>query len=128
MFLQFDSGTEKSIRQANWRSHIVFEVEHDIEFDIETESDQLTEDEEEPRARVIIHNDDITPMDFVVVILQRIFHLTPLESEHVMIVAHFTGMAYVCTLPLSEAKKRVGKAHFAAQLEGYPLTFSIEPE
>ena len=28
----------------------------------------------------------------------------------------------------SEAEKRVGRAHFAASLEGYPLTFTIEPE
>ena len=51
--------------------------------------------------RVIIHNDDVTPMDFVVVILQRIFELNPLQAEHVMLVAHLEGMAYVCTLPLS---------------------------
>ena len=66
-------------------------------------------------------------MDFVVIILQRIFQLAPLEAEHVMITAHFNGLALVATLPESEAKKRVGKAHFAAQLEGYPLMFTIEP-
>jgi ATP-dependent Clp protease adapter protein ClpS len=45
-----------------------------------------------------------------------------------MFTAHYNGLAYVTTLPLNEAQKRVSKAHFAAQLEGYPLTFSIEPE
>ncbi|MCP4356435.1 MAG: ATP-dependent Clp protease adaptor ClpS [Chloroflexi bacterium] len=88
----------------------------------------MTEEDEESLWRVIIHNDDVTPMEFVVIILQRIFQLSPLQAEHVMIMAHYTGMAYVCTLPLSEAQKRVGKAHFAAQLEGYPLLFSLEPE
>jgi ATP-dependent Clp protease adaptor protein ClpS len=67
-------------------------------------------------------------MEFVVMILQRIFGLTSAESEHVMFTAHYTGLAYVTSLPLNEAKSRVGKAHFAAQLEGYPLTFTIEPE
>jgi ATP-dependent Clp protease adapter protein ClpS len=43
-------------------------------------------------------------------------------------VAHTSGIAYVATLPLKEAQKRVGKAHFAASLEGYPLMFTIEPE
>ncbi|MCP4417362.1 MAG: ATP-dependent Clp protease adaptor ClpS [Chloroflexi bacterium] len=99
----------------------------EVEWDVDTTPDQQTEEEEEELARVIIHNDDVTPMDFVIIILQRIFQLLPLEAEHVMVTAHFNGLALVATLPLSEAKKRVGKAHFAAQLEGYPLQFTIEP-
>ncbi len=99
----------------------------EIEWDIDTSLDQETEDNRESLARVIIHNDDVTPMDFVVIILQRIFQLSPLEAEHVMVTAHFNGQALVAMLPLSEAKTRVGKAHFAAQLEGYPLLFTIEP-
>lgn len=96
--------------------------------DVEQDLEQAEEIDLEPLYRVIIHNDDVTPFDFVIVILQRIFQLQPLVAEHVTFLAHYTGQAYVCTLPLNEAKKRVGKAHFAAQLEGYPLKFSIEPE
>ncbi|VAW30219.1 ATP-dependent Clp protease adaptor protein ClpS [hydrothermal vent metagenome] len=98
----------------------------EVEWDEEIALDEQTEEEEEGLAKVIIHNDEVTPMDFVIVILQRIFQLLPLEAEHVMVTAHFNGLALVATLPLSEAKKRVGKAHFAAQLEGYPLQFTIE--
>lgn len=96
-------------------------------WELDTNLDQQTEDDQEDLVKVIIYNDDVTPMDFVVIILQRVFQLSPLEAEHVMITAHFNGLALVATLPLSEAKKRVGKAHFAAQLEGYPLMFTIEP-
>ncbi|HEY1409568.1 MAG TPA: ATP-dependent Clp protease adaptor ClpS, partial [Promineifilum sp.] len=85
------------------------------------------QDQERP-VRVYIHNDDVTPYDFVVVVLVRFFDLNPLEAEHVTHTAHVTGVAYVKTLPRSEAEKRVGQAHFAAGLEGYPLTFTIEPE
>ena len=99
----------------------------ETEWDLDTDLDKQTEDDQEDLAKVLIHNDDVTPMDFVVIILQRIFQLSPLEAEHVMITAHFNGLALVATLPMSEAKKRVGKAHFAAQLEGYPLMFTIEP-
>ncbi|MCA9916620.1 MAG: ATP-dependent Clp protease adaptor ClpS [Anaerolineales bacterium] len=98
----------------------------EIEWDLDTSLDQDTENAQDDLARVLIHNDDVTPMEFVVIILQRIFQLSPLEAEHVMITAHFNGLALVATLPLSEAKTRVGKAHFAAQLEGYPLMFTIE--
>lgn len=100
------------------------------ELEINPELIEDTEQEEavEPPVRVLIHNDEVTPMEFVIIILQRIFELSPLTAEHVMFTAHFKGIAYVCTLPRSEAQKRVGKAHFAAQLEGYPLLFTIEPE
>ena len=82
----------------------------------------------EPLYRVIIHNDDITPMDFVVTVLTSIFMLSQPDSMDVMLTAHHNGAAYVQTLPKTEAEKRINKAHFAAGLEGYPLHFSIEPE
>jgi ATP-dependent Clp protease adaptor protein ClpS len=82
----------------------------------------------EPLYRVIIHNDDITPMDFVVNVLISIFMLTQPHALEVMLVAHYEGAAYVQTLPKTEAGKRINKAHFAAGLEGYPLRFSMESE
>ena len=97
-----------------------------LQPDIREDTDQL--EAIEPPCKVFIHNDDVTPFDFVIVVLQRFFGLTPLQAEHVAYSAHTTGIAYVTTLPKSEAEKRVGQAHFAAGLEGYPLTFTIEPE
>ncbi|MBE2202236.1 MAG: ATP-dependent Clp protease adaptor ClpS [Anaerolinea sp.] len=94
----------------------------------ETFADILQESALEPPFKIIIHNDDVTPYDFVVIILQKVFERTPLEAEHITFVAHTNGMAYVATYPQTEAQKRVGKAHFAASLEGYPLMFTIEPE
>ncbi len=82
----------------------------------------------EPLYRVIIHNDDVTPMDFVIHILERIFQLSQNDASVVMLIAHVHGNAYVQTLPKSEAQSRIAKAHFAAGLEGYPLHFSMEPE
>ncbi len=81
----------------------------------------------EPPYNVYIHNDEVTPYDFVIIVLQRFFDLDPLQAEHVTFVAHTAGVAYVATFPQGEAQKRVGKARFAASLEGYPLSFSIEP-
>ena len=88
----------------------------------------LQEETFEPRYRVLIHNDDVTPYDFVIVILLRVFELSSIDAEYVTFVAHTQGLAHVATLPKPEAIKRVGKAHFAASLEGYPLMFTIEPE
>ncbi len=82
----------------------------------------------EPQYRVLIHNDDVTPMDFVITILERIFFVPEVDAVKIMFTAHYTGIAYVQTLPKSEAQSRIGKAHFAAGLEGYPLRFTMEPE
>jgi len=95
---------------------------------IEIFPDQDSQAVLEPLYRVIIHNDDVTPMDFVIYILNRIFGLSAPEATEVMLIAHFSGAAHVQTLPRSEAEARVNKAHFAAGLEGYPLHFSLEPE
>lgn len=97
-------------------------AEPDLDSDLEKE---VTE---EPRSRVLIHNDDVTPYDFVIIVLIRFFPLTTKEAERITWTAHTSGIALVAVLPTPEAQKRVGKAHFAASLEGFPLTFSIEPE
>ena len=96
--------------------------------EIQIIGEQQDETELEPLYRIIIHNDDVTPMDFVVHILKTIFYLSNNRAAEIMFTAHFSGIAYVQTLPKSEAEKRIQKAHFAAGLEGYPLHFSMEPE
>jgi ATP-dependent Clp protease adaptor protein ClpS len=82
----------------------------------------------EPLYRVIIHNDNVTPMDFVVTVLETIFFLDGAEAERVMFTAHTRGSAYVQTLPKTEAQNRINQAHFAAGMVGYPLRFTMEPE
>jgi ATP-dependent Clp protease adaptor protein ClpS len=82
----------------------------------------------EPPWRVIIHNDDVTPFDFVIQVLRSIFKLSGEIAEHVTLTAHLTGKAHVVTRPRREAETLVAKAHFAARLEDYPLTLTLEPE
>ena len=79
-------------------------------------------------VKVFIHNDEITPMDFVVHVLVTIFLVPSPNAEHIMYTAHLTGSAYVQTLPQVEARLRINKARFAAGLKGLPLQFSMEPE
>jgi ATP-dependent Clp protease adaptor protein ClpS len=86
------------------------------------------EAELEPMVRVIIHNDEVTPMDFVGAVLERIFLISGPGAVEIMYAAHFSGAAYVQSLTRTEAHSRTGRAHFAAGLEGYPLHFPLEPE
>jgi ATP-dependent Clp protease adaptor protein ClpS len=87
-----------------------------------------TETELEPLFKVIIHNDNVTPMDFVVHILKTCFYLSNPQAADIMLTAHVYGSAYVQTLAKSEAQKRIDKAHAEAHNAGYPLKFTMEPE
>ncbi len=78
--------------------------------------------------KVFIHNDDVTPMAFVVHVLATVFLVPPPNAEYIMYAAHLTGSAYVQTLPASEARSRINKARFAGAFAGFPLQFSMEPE
>ncbi|NWG06514.1 MAG: ATP-dependent Clp protease adaptor ClpS [Chloroflexi bacterium] len=94
----------------------------------EIEIIEATETELEPLYRVIIHNDDVTPMDFVVHVLKSHFYLSNDKAADIMLTAHVYGAAYVQTLAKSEAEKRIDKAHLESSHAGYPLKFSMEPE
>jgi len=102
--------------------------ETETETGIDLEFVVMDEEELERPYRVIIHNDNVTTFDFVINILVTIFQLSFFKATRIAFEAHNRGNAYVCTLPLEEAKSRVFKAQFAAREKGFPLTFTIEPE
>lgn len=95
----------------------------------ETEQELLVLVTETPdRLRVLVHNDDVTPYDFVVLVLQSVFMLAAGEAQRVTLAAHTSGVALVAVLPEQDAKYRVGQAHALARDAGVPLTFSLQPE
>ena len=96
--------------------------------DIALDEAPVAETKLEPPYRVLIHNDDVTPIEFVIGVLRMVFSLPGMDAVAVTMRAHYRGLAYVMTLPFEEAKYRVGRAHGLARAAGYPLTFSIEPE
>ena len=82
---------------------------------------------EEPWT-ILVHNDDVTPYEFVVDTLGHIFSLSTEIAETVTWEAHSKGVAPVCSRPQSEAKRLISDAHTLARAAGYPLTFSMEPK
>lgn len=76
----------------------------------------------------MVHNDDVTSIDFVISILTGVFALGPLAATRITLEAHRTGVAHVVTLPLEEAEARIEKAHGLARPKRYPLTFTCEPD
>jgi ATP-dependent Clp protease adaptor protein ClpS len=93
-----------------------------------TEFVVATDEELERPYRVIIENDDVTPMDFVVLVLEMIFELDDARAQQVMLEAHNKGRALVVVLPYEDARQRVYTAKSLARQFGYPLSFYLEPD
>jgi ATP-dependent Clp protease adaptor protein ClpS len=98
----------------------------DVDVDVDVEKDEMVW--LEPPWRVLIHNDDITTFEFVERMLVTIFKLSSEIAAHIALVTHVYGIALVCVRPRSEAEKLVGKAIFAARIEGFPLMLTCEPD
>ena len=105
-----------------------FETETETNTDVDLEFVVMDEEELERPYRVIIHNDNVTTFEFVIGILVTVFYLSFMRATRIALEAHTQGNAYVGTFPLEEAKRRVFKAQYAARQQGFPLTFTIEPE
>ena len=79
------------------------------------------------RYQVLLHNDDVTPMEFVVDILYTCFFKTTEESNAIMLKAHREGKASVGIYSYDVAKSKVEKARRKIDKAKYPLDFTIEP-
>lgn len=78
--------------------------------------------------RVLLLNDDYTPMDFVVFVLARYFRKPEQEAQQIMLAVHHKGqgVAGLYTRDIAETKVAQVTAH--ARREGYPLRAVAEPE
>lgn len=76
--------------------------------------------------RVIMHNDDFTPMEFVVELLQDIFHKNEIEAVHLMMMVHEGGRAAVGSYPRDIAVTKVQNATARAREEGFPFRMTVE--
>ncbi|MFQ5481877.1 MAG: ATP-dependent Clp protease adaptor ClpS [Nitrospinaceae bacterium] len=79
-----------------------------------------------PLYRIIMWDDAVTTMEFVVRVLIKIFGKDFERAERLMYEVHHSGSAHVVTLPLEPAEFKVQQVHSAAQLEGFPFRCTIE--
>jgi ATP-dependent Clp protease adaptor protein ClpS len=81
-----------------------------------------------PFYKVVLLNDDFTPMEFVVVILQRFFYKSREEATRIMLHVHQKGVG-VCGLFTREvAETKVRQVLSFAQEHKHPLQCTMEPE
>lgn len=79
-----------------------------------------------PMYKVILNNDDYTPMDFVVEVLMRFFNLDSEKASQLMLTVHYHGKA-VCGLYTAEiAETKVMQVNEYARKNQHPLLCSME--
>jgi len=79
-------------------------------------------------CKIIVHNDEVTPYDYVIDILGDLFMLSEELADHVAWTAHMKGVAVVVVRPRTEAEKLIKVAHGRARMVRYPLTFSLDQD
>lgn len=78
--------------------------------------------------KVILLNDDYTPMEFVVIVLERFFRKNREEATRIMLHVHQKGIG-VCGLYTREiAETKVRQVLAFAQEHQHPLQCTLEPE
>jgi len=90
------------------------EIFEDVEFELP------------PDYNVIMYNDDYTTKDFVVDILESVFHKSVAESIKLMEQIHQTGSAVVGTYTYDIAQTRVAITIRRARRAGFPLRCEME--
>ncbi len=78
--------------------------------------------------KVVLHNDDYTPMEFVVDVLVRHFRKTAEQAEQIMLLVHYAGRGVAGTYTRDVAETRVALVTADALAEGHPLLVTAEPE
>ncbi|HVL55033.1 MAG TPA: ATP-dependent Clp protease adaptor ClpS [Burkholderiaceae bacterium] len=81
-----------------------------------------------PRWRVVLHNDDYTPFDFVVDLLMRRYAKSEPEALRIAMNVHHTGFGVAGTFTKEIAVQKVIDTSNIARAHGYPLLVEAEQD
>jgi len=81
-----------------------------------------------PLYAVVLLNDDYTPMDFVIEILQQYFALNLDQATQVMLTVHYEGKGVAGVYPRDIAEPKANQVNNYARSQGHPLLCQIEPK
>jgi ATP-dependent Clp protease adaptor protein ClpS len=81
-----------------------------------------------PRFKVILFNDDYTPMEFVVAVLEQVFRKSPAEATQLMLQIHRSGLGIAGVYVLEIAETKAATVHKLAEERGHPLRAGVEKE
>ncbi|MCW8331667.1 ATP-dependent Clp protease adapter ClpS [Photobacterium sp. SDRW27] len=94
------------------------------------ESDVLDEEDTQVKPpsmyKVILNNDDYTPMDFVIEVLQKFFSMDLEKATQLMLTVHYEGKAVCGTFTAEVAETKVAQVMMYAREHEHPLLCTME--
>lgn len=99
-------------------------------YEIEALNDKATETELKlpKKFKVLLLNDDYTPMEFVVHVLKRFFNLSEEAANVLMLQVHVLGKAVCGVFTRDIAETKVAQVNDFARSNEHPLLCTMEPE
>ena len=77
--------------------------------------------------KVLLHNDDFTPRDFVVMVLESVFRMGEVAATRLMLHVHNNGVGVIGIYTHQIAETKVAQVLAAADKANFPLMCSMEP-
>ncbi|MFO0576042.1 MAG: ATP-dependent Clp protease adapter ClpS [Polyangia bacterium] len=78
--------------------------------------------------KVLLHNDDYTAMDFVVMVLMTVFNHSESSATRIMLHIHQNGLGVAGVFPFEIAETKVARVMALAKEAQYPLLCTMEPD
>lgn len=100
----------------------------DTDVQIEQNKKVRKGSKEPGRFVVIFHNDDVTPMEFVMQLLETIFHHGEQQARELTIKVHQEGRAIVGVYTWEVAEQKALESVTLARNNGFPLSVSVDQE
>lgn len=99
-----------------------------LDIDIEIDEKIKIDIDEPSLYKVIMVNDDTTPMDWVIDVLTTIFHHSQSTAEQITLQIHNEGAEVVGLYTFEIAEQKVVEAVTASRERGFPLAVKLEKE
>lgn len=80
------------------------------------------------KYKVLMHNDDYTTMEFVILVLQKFFNKNASEAQEIMLAVHTRGVGVCGIYTYEVAESKTAKVVKYARDNGHPLKCTTEPE
>ncbi len=111
---------------ANW--FMMADQEGDDDNEIGVKLAVRSKTKRPPLYKVLILNDDYTPMEFVVQVLERFFQMNHAQAFELMLTVHKKGVAVVGVYSYEIAETKVAMVMDFAQRHQHPLQCTMEKE
>lgn len=128
---RYDMNVADSQSSDDWHLNTPLPTMTSHDSESEVYSDVLLADPETkrpPMYAVVLHNDDYTPMEFVVDVLLTYFGHTVERATTIMLNVHHQGKGIAGVYPRDIAETKAQQVNKLARIEGHPLLCQIEPQ